>query len=253
MKHILSREVSILLNSAKASYANTLGLIENVNQSIKSRGLDIEVEINSKGNICAFNHKAKNCPEMLMTEDELIEYIEKQEKQAMENSENKITIIRNTQGDTRSVQGNVSFAEFEQSNRAHIKDVRNIMIELANAISSAGEFHDFTKIKNAKQFYKDFTDARKNGTDFTKSDWYQMHIHEERHHINSYVHDNVNLINVLEMIADCTAAGLARSGKVRPITIDKDVLYKAFENTCKMVLSMCELKNFIDSLSNEEK
>lgn len=62
------------------------------------------------------------------------------------------------------------------------------------------------------------------------------------------VHDNVNLINVLEMIADCTAAGFARSGKVRPITIDKDVLYKAFENTCKMVLGMCELKNFIDSL-----
>lgn len=84
MKHILSCEVSILLNSAKASYANTLGLIENINQSIKSSGLDIEVEINSKGNICAFNHKAKNCPEILMTEDELIEYIENYEENELE-------------------------------------------------------------------------------------------------------------------------------------------------------------------------
>ncbi|MBR0328198.1 MAG: hypothetical protein IIX05_01450 [Selenomonadaceae bacterium] len=33
------------------------------------------------------------------------------------------------------------------------------------------------------------------------------------------------MFDVLEMIADCTSAGLARSGEIREITIDKDVLY----------------------------
>ena len=44
-------------------------------------------------------------------------------------------------------------------------------------------------------------------------------------------------------IADCTSAGLARSGSVREITIDKDVLYKAFQNTCELIKEMCELKD----------
>lgn len=154
----------------------------------------------------------------------------------------KITISRNTQGDTRSAQGNVSFEDFKKSNQEHSEDVNNIMCELGLIVKRAGGFHDYTKIENAEEFFRDFTDARKNGTHFTKSDWYQMHVKTERHHINSYVHDDVNLIDVLEMIADCTAAGLARSGQVRPITIDKDVLYKAFENTCSLVMNMCELK-----------
>ena len=54
----------------------------------------------------------------------------------------------------------------------------------------------------------------------------------------------VDLIDVLEMIADSIAAALARSGGLKyPLEIDKDVLYKAFENTCKMVLDACELKD----------
>ena len=69
-----------------------------------------------------------------------------------------------------------------------------------------------------------------------------MHIKTERHHINDFTQENVDLIDVLEMIADCTSAGLARSGDVREITIDKDVLYKAFQNTCELVKNMCVLE-----------
>ena len=51
-------------------------------------------------------------------------------------------------------------------------------------------------------------------------------------------------MDVLERIADSTAAALARSGGLKyPLEIDKDILYKAFENTCKMVLDACELKD----------
>ena len=44
------------------------------------------------------------------------------------------------------------------------------------------------------------------------------------------------------MIADCVGAGLARSGEMRPIEMDKEVLYKAFENTCELVKNMCVLE-----------
>ena len=92
------------------------------------------------------------------------------------------------------------------------------------------------------KYLDEFTYARNNNTDFRESEWYKMHIKTERHHINDYVQENVDLIDVLEMIADCTSAGLARSGDVREITIDKDVLYKAFQNTCKLVKDMCVLE-----------
>lgn len=62
---------------------------------------------------------------------------------------------------------------------------------------------------------------------------------DERHHIKDHCPDDVDLVDVLEMIADCTAAALARSGGLKyPLEIDKDVLYKAFENTCELELQL---------------
>lgn len=155
---------------------------------------------------------------------------------------NKIIIKKNPNGDTRTAQGKVSFDEFQKSNDMHIRDVSNIMNMLADVIKITGENHDWTKKEYEEQFYEEFTESMKNNGDFSDdSKWYQNHIRQERHHINSYVHEDVDLIDVLEMISDCISAGLARSGKVRPIEIDKDVLYKAFENTCKLILNNCEL------------
>ena len=157
-------------------------------------------------------------------------------------TDDKIIIYRNSNGDTRTAKGEVSFEEFQKSNDMHISDVEQIMNLMAHTIEDIGSEHDWTKKAYEKQFYDEFTDSRKNGTKFTESEWYQNHIKQERHHINSYVHDDIDLFDVLEMIADCTSAGLARSGEVKEITIDKDVLYKAFQNTCKLTLGCCELK-----------
>ena len=157
---------------------------------------------------------------------------------------NKVKIKKSPNGDTRTAVGKVSFEEFQKANDMHIKDVSNIMNSLAKMIQDTGKTHDWTKKEREKQFYEEFTDARENGKSFTKSDWYQNHIVDERHHIKDHVPDDVDLVDVLEMIADCTAAALARSGGLKyPLDIDKDVLYKAFENTCKMVLDACELKD----------
>ena len=155
--------------------------------------------------------------------------------------EDKIIIKKNPNGDTRTAKGKVSFEEFAHANDMHINDVKNIMDFYADLCKYNGENHDFTKKKYEKQFYDEFVYSRMNNVKFTESEWYKNHIKEERHHINSFVHNDVDLFDVLEMIADCTSAGLARSGDVREITIDKDVLYKAFQNTCKLTKDMCKL------------
>ena len=64
----------------------------------------------------------------------------------------------------------------------------------------------------------------------------------ERHHLFSRCPDDVNLIDVLEMIVDCTCAGLARSGEVRPMEINDDILHKAIDNTVELIKSVVEVE-----------
>ena len=63
----------------------------------------------------------------------------------------------------------------------------------------------------------------------------------ERHHLNDRVPEDVNLLDVLEMVIDCTCAGLARSGNVYPITIPQEVIEQAIENTKQMIINNTEI------------
>ena len=81
---------------------------------------------------------------------------------------NKVTIIKSPNGDTRTVKGDVSFEEFQKANDMHIKDVSNIMNSLAKMIQDTGKTHDWTKKEREKQFYEEFTDARKNDKNLQK-------------------------------------------------------------------------------------
>ena len=51
----------------------------------------------------------------------------------------------------------------------------------------------------------------------------------------------MNLVDVLEMIADCVCAGLARSGEIRDLEIDSDILNRAVQNTVKMIVDWIEV------------
>ena len=44
------------------------------------------------------------------------------------------------------------------------------------------------------------------------------------------------------MIADCTCAGLARSGEIRNLEIDDDILNQAVKNTAELIKSMVAVK-----------
>lgn len=112
------------------------------------------------------------------------------------------------------------------------------MNDLALRLMTSGLLHDFTKKSNEELFYKNFLSTMNDGTDFVNDEWYQLHIKEERHHLLSNCPEDVNLIDVLEMITDCVCAGMARSGEVRQIEIDDDILRKSLDNTVEMIKGM---------------
>ena len=154
-----------------------------------------------------------------------------------------IKIKKNPNGDTRTAPKNVSFEDFQEANDMHISDVSSVMYELSRMINNRGTNHDYTKKSQEKLFYENFLSTMNKGTDFTKDEWYQIHIKEERHHLLSNCPNDVNLIDILEMIVDCTCAGLARSGEVRPMAINDDILHKAIDNTIELIKSMVEVEN----------
>lgn len=123
----------------------------------------------------------------------------------------------------------------------HIDNVEEVMREIANLVKKAGELHDCTKKSQERMFYRDFVNTQENGADFVSGEWYQLHVNAERHHLLSNCPEDVNLIDVLEMIADCTCAGLARSGEIRDLEINSEILDRAVKNTTELIKSMVEV------------
>ena len=151
-----------------------------------------------------------------------------------------IKIFKNPNGDTRTAPKNVTFEEFQEANDMHIDDVKQVMYELSQIVDHRGENHDCTKKSQERMFYNNFLSTMNDGTDFVNDEWYQLHIKAERHHLLSNCPDDVNLIDVLEMIADCVCAGMARSGEIRDLEINPDILNRAVQNTAKLIKDLIE-------------
>lgn len=161
----------------------------------------------------------------------------------------KVQILRNKLGDTRTATRVPTFDEFSDSNRYHVNDVSSMMNELANDMRNVGVNHDYTKMCEPykSMFYRELcaTIEGKMNT-FTDGEWYPMHCKTERHHLNEYCPEDVNLIDVLEMICDCVCAGMARTGSVYSVSISDDVLRKAFDNTVQMCINSVEIEGEAD-------
>ncbi len=153
-----------------------------------------------------------------------------------------IEIIKNPNGDTRTAPKDVTFEQFQEANDMHIDDVKAVMWELSKMVDRTGENHDCTKKSQERMFFRDFLSTMNDGADFVNGEWYQLHVKAERHHLLSHCPDDVNLIDVLEMIADCVCAGMARSGEIRDLEIDTDVLNRAVKNTAELIKGMIAVK-----------
>ncbi len=154
---------------------------------------------------------------------------------------NKVYIKPNSNEDTRTAIKPVSFKEFHEANVEHIKDVKKVMRFLGNKLIIQGINHDHTKLSYEDEFYDNFLSVN-DGVNFLTNTWYQKHIQEEKHHPFSYCHEDINLLDIIETIADCVCAGKARSGEVRPIEFNNEILKKAVANTVKLIDEMTEVK-----------
>ena len=160
----------------------------------------------------------------------------------MEND--KIIIKKSPNADTRTSKGEVTKKELLQQTYSHIDDVNNVGNFLANKFKEQIKQHDHTKVEGIDQFYEDFTSGKKD-KNFKELPWWQLHM-TERHHLNDSVPEDVNLLDVLEMVIDCTVAGLARGGsadKIYPITISQEVIEQAIDNTKQLIIDNTKLED----------
>ncbi len=158
----------------------------------------------------------------------------------------RITIYRGSSADTRSADHVVSRGELEKTTAMHISDVAKAMRWFADKIEEAGENHDWTKTEFMDEFYKQFHNEQvthKGDWMENPKGWYQgIHLKKERHHLSHSCPDDVDLIDVLEQIADCVMAGLARSGEYRKERLPDGLLERAYENTVRKLIGIIDVK-----------
>lgn len=151
-----------------------------------------------------------------------------------------LTIGKSATADTRSCDyTQVTKTQLLNSSAQHIADVRRALAWFGALLAEAATRHDEDKITDIDGFHRDFV------TGFAQTMWWDAHRKINRHHLLSAdgVPDDVNLIDVLDMIADCVMAGMARTGTVYPLNINPEVLMRAFNNTAALLQSHVEVKD----------
>jgi len=149
---------------------------------------------------------------------------------------NKIKIYQSkTANSAMSDYANVTKEQLKASTEQHIGDVKKGIQFIINELKSAADKHDYTKIDKLDAFHKDFI------TEFKTTDWWEMHKKTERHHLDSNIPDDVNLVDVIEYLVDGVMAAMGRSGKYVNRTLPKGLLDKAFDNTVEMLINKIEV------------
>lgn len=152
-------------------------------------------------------------------------------------------IKRYTEGDSRTAKSVPTFSRFMMANESHIRDVAGLMKEFCDILKDYSQNHDYTKILEPfrSMFYRDLCDTIQGRMNFEDGEWARSHYARERHHLTKRCPEDVNLFDVIEMICDCVAAGMARTGDVYEVTIPNEVLQKAVLNTVEILKNQIEL------------
>lgn len=143
-----------------------------------------------------------------------------------------IRIQQSATADTRTCDfANVSKETLRDSSAQHIGDVRAALGFFVQMLHRAAACHDTDKLTDLDSFHADFV------TGFKQSSWWERHRSLNRHHLTNDdgVPSDVNLIDVLDYVADCVMAGMARSGSVYPLELPPELLATAFQNTVTLL------------------
>lgn len=143
-----------------------------------------------------------------------------------------ISIKKSATADTRTCDfANTTKHTLLDSSKQHIGDVGKGLAFFAGKLTEAASVHDYDKLTLIDWFHKDFV------TGFKETGWWDNHRKIHRHHLAmpDGVPDDVNLIDVLEFVADCVMAGMARSGSVYDLELPNELLRKALANTAQLL------------------
>lgn len=113
----------------------------------------------------------------------------------------------------------------------HIGDVGKALAFFGSLITQQAVRHDTDKMTDIDGFYADFQ------TKFVQTGWWDHHRQLNRHHLMQAdgIPADVNLIDVLDFIADCVMAGMGRSGSVYALNLSPELLERAFQNTVELL------------------
>lgn len=143
-----------------------------------------------------------------------------------------IFIKKSATADSRTCDpSTVSKLTLEKSSRQHIGDVQAALEYFRLMLKQAASLHDYDKLTDIDTFHKDFS------VKFATTEWWDRHRKLNRHHLFEAdgVPADVNLLDVLELIADCVMAGMGRAGSVYPIALSPELLTTAFQNTVTLL------------------
>lgn len=156
----------------------------------------------------------------------------------------KVKIRKHTEGDSRVAKELPTFSDFVNANDAHRVDVRSLIARFSELLKAWTNNHDWTKRDEPyrSMFYRDLCATIEGRINFMDGEWAKLHYYEkERHHLKQFCPDDVNLFDVIEMLCDCVAAGMARSGHIYDVDIPADVLTKAIVNTVELLKDEIEV------------
>jgi hypothetical protein len=143
-----------------------------------------------------------------------------------------ITIKPSKTADTRSCDfANVTKQQLLESSVQHIGDVQQALGFFVTKLEESADNHDPDKIMDISGFHADFI------TGFKQTGWWDRHRKLNRHHLTQEdgIPADVNLIDVLDFIADCVMAGMGRTGSVYPLALPPELLERAFQNSVTML------------------
>lgn len=150
-----------------------------------------------------------------------------------------IEIQKSATADTRTCDfANTTKEALLASSLQHIGDIGKALAFFSGKITEAANVHDYDKFTEIDWFHADFV------TGFKQTGWWDNHRKIHRHHLDKPdgVPENVNLLDVLEHIADCVMAGMGRSGSVYELKLPDELLQRAFRNTVQLLKAQVVVK-----------
>ncbi len=147
-----------------------------------------------------------------------------------------IVLKDSSNGDSRTCKDDVTLEDVYDAVLIHRSDVEHALKWFVEDLICRSEDHDYDKVSDIDTYGNMVVNGVKDD-EFLASEWWHKHITEQRHHVTNYCPIDVNLLDILEMIADRVVAEKGRTGSINTeyLKIDSDILIRAYWNTVRLL------------------